>query len=183
MKNATIVLALMLGLAAPARAQLTFEVLDLSQSTVRRTYTRTTTRAGATSDSIGPIADAAGSLAVVSCREKNTQQSCEAEGFNDSRRGAWIRYRFPNPVPSGGSFTVDVAFDYRSTGISRDQDGRFAFEFSTGQEAFFVLPLGHALVYSNFPVLIYERDRSTVAQVKPSGGNRGLMFKTRSFTR
>ena len=88
---------------------------------------------------------------------------------------------YPNPVPKGGNYKLDVTIEAETEWISKDSKGKHVFTYKTGHVAFFVLPKGHAVVYSNYPVLVYERRGNTVLQVKESG-TKELIFKTMAFS-
>jgi len=171
-------------------ADVTISVPDLDQKIMRVTYTIVDKDAGDTG-LVFPNDGydfAAGDIKVISVTELNTEQELEYKIVrapkNESKQAVDITY--PNPVPKGGSFKIQVTVEAPSKYISKDSKGRYVFSYSTSHpNLFFVLPKGHAIVYANYPVLVYEKKGHTVVQVhfgnSYSDKVQKVIFKTRAF--
>ena len=165
-------------------ADVTIRIVDLQSKIMRVTYTWIADVAGETYG-IFPGGNgyefASGPIKVISVIEKNTEQELDYEVVTAPKGGGQsIKVIYPNPVPKGGNFKIEVTVEAKTNDISRDSKGRYVFTYRTAHVAFFVLPEGHAIVYSNYPVLVYERKGRTVVQVKETGMKK-LIFKTRAF--
>lgn len=167
-----------------AFADVTIRVTDLESKTMRVTYTWIADKAGSIKGIYPGGAGygfASSPIRVVSVTEKNTEQDLDYQVVPAPQGGGQsVRVIYPNPVPKGGNFRLQITVEAKTNDISRDSEGRYQFKYETGHIAFFVLPEGHAIVYSNYPVLVYERKGRTVVQVKESG-RKDLIFKTRAF--
>jgi hypothetical protein len=163
-------------------ADVTIRVTDLPNRIMRVTYLWIYNKAGDTQFTTGGLNFAKSPLKIVNVIEKNTEQKLHAEVVAAEKvpNSQAVRITFPNPVPKGGNYKIEVTVEAETDGIRRDANGRYAFTYETAHTAFFVLPKGHAIVYSNYPVLVYERKGNTVLQVKESGKKK-LIFKTRAF--
>ncbi len=161
-------------------ADVTIRVTDTNKRIMRVTYLWTDSKAGATKFEAGPLLFASTPIKVISVIEKNTEQDLEAKIFQKDGK-QWLLVEYPNPVPKGGNYKLDVTIEAETEWISKDSKGKHVFTYKTGHVAFFVLPKGHAVVYSNYPVLVYERRGNTVLQVKESG-TKELIFKTMAFS-
>lgn len=196
-KFATFVLGVLFAIIAnTAHAKVTIEVLNPEEGKYLVTYLLTASKAHSTEytfPSNGLISQDK-KVEVVSITEKNTDQEFEYEVLPAEKDGAVVegRYKvkakFINPVPEGGNYIIEykvILFNKSECYI--DKDGRWLFRYATGHDAFFILPKEHAVVYANFPVLVYEKKGRTVLQAKAKKDNKGntvlrtLIFKTMSF--
>ncbi|BBO86148.1 hypothetical protein DSCO28_67140 [Desulfosarcina ovata subsp. sediminis] len=177
---ATIIL--LVFLTNHALADVTIRVTNLPNRIMRVTYLWIYDKAGDTQFTTAGLLFAKSPLKIVNVIEKNTEQELHAEVVSADKQpnAQAVRVTFPNPVPKGGNYKIEITVEAETDGISRDANGRYSFTYETGHIAFFVLPKGHAVVYSNYPVLVYERKGNTVLQVKESGKKK-LIFKTRAF--
>ena len=165
---------------AKSYAAVIIGVTDVEKRIMRVTYLWTDDRAGATELKVGPFDFASTPIKIISAVEKNTGQELNAEIIQaDGKQSILIKY--PSPVPGGGHFKLDVTLEAQTEWISRDSNGRYAFTYKTGQETSFVLPKGHAVVFSNFPVLVYEKEGNTVLHVQELGAKE-LILGTRAFS-
>ncbi|WP_282016683.1 hypothetical protein [Marinifilum flexuosum] len=181
MKKITITLFFLVSISLHLFADVTIRIIDATKKIMRVTYTYTDSDAGANTlvfptDGF-PFANSP--LKVISVIEKNTEQDLEYQVV-ERRNGQSVKVYYTSPIPNGGNYTIEITAEAKTDNISVDSQGRFVFTYETGSKAFFVLPQGHAVVYSNYPVLIYERKGSTVCHVRESGRKK-LMFKTRAF--
>ena len=89
-----------------------------------------------------------------------------------------IKIFYPHPLTLQGTkttFTVEA----RSRNVSKEDDGRFVFKYETSHKTTFEVPEGHRLVYTNYPVTLYERDGLTYAEATGTE-RKSLLFKTRT---
>ena len=168
-----------------ASADVTIEVTDLEKKIMRVSYSITDNSAGNRSWTWpdNGLTYANSPLQNVSVIEKNTEQELDFTVVNAPRSNTHqaLKIEYPNPIPKGGNYKLEVTAEATTEGITVDAKGRYVFRYSTGHIAFFVLPKGHAIVYSNYPILVYEKKGRTVVQVKDPG-TKDLLFKTRAFT-
>ena len=183
-------------LAGRAEAKVIIEVLDPAEWKYLVTYELKASKAHSTEhlfpSGLG-LKSKSKILEVVSITEKNTDQEFEYEIIpGKDKDGAPVegRYKvkaiFINPIPQGGHYILEYrVILYNEEDCFIDKDGRWLFQYETTHDAFFVLPKGHAVVYSNFPVLIYEKRGRTVLQNKVQIDSkskkklkRKLIFKT-----
>ncbi|MBM9518740.1 hypothetical protein JWG39_02765 [Desulforhopalus vacuolatus] len=166
-----------------AFADLTIEIIDTEKKVMRVSYSITDNLAGKrflTYPSDG-FDYATSSLKNISVIEKNTEQELDFVVVKAPKAQNYeaLKIEYPNPIPKGGNYKLQISVEATTNGISIDSKGRHVFKYSTVHPTFFILPKGHAIVYSNFPVLVYEKQGKTVVQVKDSG-NKDLLFKTRA---
>lgn len=176
------IMVLFLGIVSSAYADVTIQIPNLGNKMMRVTYLFVETQSGSKEMTTAALPFAKSPMKIVDAIEKNTDQELRAEVVpsKENPNLQAIRVIFPNPIPQGGNYKVELTVEAQTENISVDPEGRYVFTYSTGHEAFFVLPKGHAVVYSNYPVLVYERKGNTVLQVK-EGGTKELIFKTRAF--
>ncbi len=183
-------------LAGRAEAKVTIEVLDPAEWKYLVTYELKATEAHSTEylfPSVPGFKSKSKVLEVLSITEKNTDQEFEYEIIpSKDKDGApiegffQVKAIFINPIPQGGHYILEYkVILYNEEDCFIDKDGRWRFQYETAHDAFFVLPKGHAVVYSNFPVLIYEKRGRTVLQNKVQTDSkskkkvrRKLIFKT-----
>lgn len=110
---------------------------------------------------------------VVSIVDKNTDEkfghdimpSMNANRFVKGEYDIMAKYK---PIPRGRHYYLEFkVFLYNKGDSFVDEEGRWVFQYKTSQKnAFFILPKNHAVVYSNLPVLVYEKKGRTVLHVK-----------------
>ncbi|HHG74893.1 MAG TPA: hypothetical protein ENK22_07585 [Persephonella sp.] len=172
----------------------TIEILDLKTNLLRITETfyfsePDKLKARFCSVSFSMLEDP---VKVVSIIEKNTEQELDYDlipkaGRNgkywtcDKLRSLMLNIEFPNPVPHGGYYSVEVVLEGNSTNkyIYIDKKGRYVFKIPARGEIFFILPPNHTIVFSNYPVLIYEKKGRTVLHIENIKKTQTLIFKTR----
>jgi hypothetical protein len=181
-RDISLMIVLFLTVLSSAHADVTIQIPDLGNKMMRVTYLFVQTESGSKEMTTAALLFAKSPMKIIDAIEKNTDQELRSEVVpsKENPNLQAIRVIFPNPIPQGGNYKVEVTVEARTENISVDSEGRYVFTYSTGHEAFFVLPKGHAVVYSNYPVLVYERKGNTVLQVK-EGGTKELIFKTRAF--
>ena len=191
------IMAAVMAVASVAEAKVTIEVLDPAEGKYLVTYELTATQAHSTEYSFPsngmPSKDKP--LEVVAVTEKNTDQQFEHQVLPYKDKNGTVedgRYvvkaKFINPIPEGGNYILEYkVILYNKADCYIDTDGRWLFEYVTGHDAFFILPAGQAVVYANYPVLVYEKAGRTVLQQKAQPGKEGeaairkLIFKTHAF--
>ncbi len=181
MKRIVLTLIFLVFIKISAFADVTIRVIDVKQKIMRVTYTWNCCIPGESSGVLPNLGYTFTKypIKVISVIEKNTDQNIE---FNivSKRNGQALELFYPNPIPKGGSYTIEVIIEAKTDNIKIDSEGRYVFNYETTHEAFFVLPEGHALVYANYPVLIYERKNSTACHINGTG-KKNLIFKTRAY--
>jgi hypothetical protein len=151
---AFVTIILLVVMTNHAFADVTIRITDLPNRIMRVTYLWIYNKAGDTQFTTAGLKFAKSSLKIVNVIEKNTEQELQAEiiAAKQEPNAQAVRVTFPNPVPKGGNYKIEVTVEAQTDGISRDANGRYAFTYETIHTAFFVLPKGHAVVYSNYPV-------------------------------
>jgi len=167
-----------------ASADVTLDIIDLHGKITRITNTINYNKEGIES-AIFPSKGYKSfnkSLKVISAFEMNTEQEIDTKiiEYNDKNYKS-IELSFPNPIPKGGNYKIKLSVEGVTKNITQDKDGRYVFKYSTSGEVFFVLPEGHAIVYSNYPVLVYEKKKRTVVQIKGKN-NKNIIIKSRAFS-
>jgi hypothetical protein len=115
---------------------------------------------------------------VISVTEKNSEQALAYEVIEIADKPA-IKVSYPNPVPAGGNYNLEVTVEAPTDNIAIDPEGRYEITYQTGlSSALFLLPKGHAVVYTNYPVLVHEKQGQTVVKVKQPG-LKTIIIKTR----
>ena len=158
--------------AADARGAVTIEVLNAAAGKYIVTYDVNVTKAESTEyvfPNHGLISDDK-KIDVVSVRETNANQKLEHEilpGIDSEKKPVPGRYRvkakFINPLPEKSVYTLEYkVILYNKNDCYVDEDGRWVFRYSTGHDAFFVLPKNHVVVFADFPVVIFEQQGRTV---------------------
>mgnify|MGYP006300983337 FL=1 len=193
----TFTLAFILLFSIVAEAKVTIEVLNPNEGKYQVTYELKVTKAHSTEYNFprNGFLSRDRKIKVVSVKEKNTDQELKYEVVpakdknGETVDGRYVvKTKFVNPIPEGGNYIlVYKVILYNKDDCYIDSDGRWLFQYSTGHDAFFILPEGHAVVYANYPVLVYEKASRTVLQQKPMTDDnddysyRKLIFKTREF--
>ena len=162
-----------------AQDDLTIKVVDVDKKIIQVTYTWTMAYGGTTS-AILPDHGCDFTtypIKVISVYEKNTDQKLEYS-IVDNVKGQSLDIKYPSPIPIGGSYTMIVTIEAKTDNITIDSEGRYVFKYETSQNPYFILPKGHFLVYSNYPVIMFERNGTTVCHVKKNGRD-VVIFKTK----
>jgi hypothetical protein len=177
----TFVLIALFSIPVLTRADVRIQVANLKEKIMRVTYTWIFTTEGATQwvVQVGEgFAD--GPLTVLSLKDKKTGENLRfkvVQYGGSAYRNQAVRMYFPNPIPKGGSYEVELTAEAVTKNITKDKKGLYVFRFDTAQAASFVLPEGHVLQYSNYTVKIQEQEGNRVLQVKQLG-EKSLIFKT-----
>jgi len=164
-----------------AWADVTIQVTSLEENIMRVTYTWIFTTEGATQwvVQVGErFAD--GPLTVISLKDENTGENLRfniVQYGGPAYRNQAVRIYFRNAIPRGGGYRIELAAEAVTKNITRDKNGLYVFTFDTAQEASFVLPKGHILKYSNYPVEAQKRGGNRVLHVKQAG-EKSIIFKT-----
>jgi|GEM_PF-1752622 len=167
-------------------ADVIITIVDVDKKIMRVTYNLLFDQPGLT-EFIFPSSGyefASGPIKVIEVIEKNTEQKLEYEIIPAPEANTLqaVKFYFPNPIPKGGNYRVEITVEAQTNNITKDKQGRYVFTYTTSHDnAFFILPKGHAIVFCNYPVLVYERVGRTVVQVIKGRGQKELMIKTRAF--
>jgi len=166
-----------------ASGEVTVRVTNLDGKVISATYAWAAGNVGA-AEGVYPDPDgfdfAAGPVTVKGVREKNSGRSLKWEivPARDNPLAECVKVHYGEPIPDNRPFEVEITVEARSANITQDSLGRFVFSYTTGHAATFVLPEGHALVYSNYPVLIDEQSGLLTVRA-PQVAMKELVFKTR----
>ena len=167
-------------------ADVIINIVDVDRKIMRVTYRLSYDEPGSTA-SIFPSSGysfASGPIEVIEVIEKNTAQKLVYKIMPAPKANTLqaVKFYFPNPIPKGGNYIVEITVEAQTNNITKDEQGRYVFTYETSHNnAFFILPKGHAIVFCNYPVLVYEREGRTVVQVMKEKGRKELMIKTRAF--
>jgi len=128
---------------------------------------------------------ATGPLTVVKAFETESGKELDWElvPAEDNAKYQAVELHYAHTLPSGNGTATTIVVRAKTANISKDSDGRCVIKYTTGQLATFQIPAGHRLVYTNYPVTLYERSGFTVADVPGTSGadRKELIFKTRAF--
>jgi len=126
---------------------------------------------------------ASGPLTVVKAYETESGKELDWElvPAEDNAKYPAVELHYAHSL--GKTTPTTIVVRTKTSNISKDADGRCVIKYTTGQLATFQVPTGHRLVYTNYPVTLYERSGSTVAEVPgtSSSERKELIFKTRAF--
>jgi len=180
-----VVFIMTVALAVPYMAigEVTVRVTNLEEKVISATYAWAAGNVGAT-EGIYPDPDgfdfAAGPVNVLSVIERNSGKSLKWEivAARDNPLAQCVKVGYGEPIPDDHPFEVEITVEARTDNITQDSLGRFVFSYTTGHSATFVLPEGHALIYSNYPVLIDEHSGLLTVRA-PQAAMKELVFKTR----
>jgi len=128
---------------------------------------------------------ATGPLTVVKAFETESGKEVDWElvaAENNSKYEA-VELHYAHTLPSGNGTATTIVVRAKTANIGKDPDGRYIIKYATGQLATFRVPTGHRLVYTNYPVTLYEKAGLTVAEVPATSTTerKELIFKTRAF--
>ena len=173
-----------------AFADVSIEITDLQKKIMRITHTFENEDSGLTNQ-IYPDSGykfATNPINVVSVTELDSLRELDYQVVKipqgDGTFLQAVKINFQNPIPEGGSIRLRVSVEAPTDNIKLDLNGRYEFSYTTSHKATFVVPQGHAIVFSSFPVFIYERKGKTVAKVKEIDNlpdAKHLIFNTRNL--
>ena len=192
-------------IASPVKADVTIEVIDPQEGTFLVTYDLQAKYPGdAYNKTLHGFKSYDKAPGVVSIIDKNTDQKFEHDIMPSINANTLVKGEYDimakyNPIPRGRHYYLEFkVLLYNKEDSFVDEEGRWVFRYKTLQHnAFFILPKNHAVVYSNLPVLVYEKKGRNILQVKikmfkelekapdtfsPFSEKTTLIFKTREFT-
>lgn len=185
MKKLFIICALCFAAMNISFADVTVEVTNLSRSMMRVTYVLEETLENAKDTTLpsNGFDFATGAIKVISVKELNTGQSLKYEIIKRNNLEA-VKIYYPNPLPKGGNYKVECIVEAESDYIKKTADGLYEFTYTTGHDAYFILPKDHAVVYSNLPIILYDKDGQIVVLVTADEFfPHKIVLKTKSYAR
>ena len=183
MKKLLIIIALCLSVLNISFADVTIEIMNLSQKTMRVTYILEETLENSKDTTLpsNGFEFASGSIKVISVRELNTEQPLKYEIVKKNNLEA-VKIYYPNPLPKGGNYRIECIVEAQSAFINKTADGLYEFSYFTGNDAYFILPKDHAVVYSNLPIILYDKNGQIVVLVKEDEYfPHKIVLKTKSY--
>ncbi|MGC9327083.1 MAG: hypothetical protein ACP5I1_05590 [Candidatus Hinthialibacter sp.] len=148
-----------------------YEALDPQTRLVRLTYEINDNKEGNRIflfPTQGFIHDAtAGNFEVESVFDLAAKRELEYVIQQDKESGLpQVKITYPDPIPPGKSKTLQVAVKVYmpETMLYRDANGRYCFRYETSHKFEFMIPYDHYLVYTNQPVLLFEKGDVTIVQ-------------------
>jgi hypothetical protein len=191
MRIASVCLVLLIG-ASVMTAEVMIQVPDVDSATMRVTYTvtaaagRSGTFGGArkeTREYVFPtegFSFASGPVTVGAVTESSSgkELAWEVVTAPGNASSEAIKIFYPHLLTRQGTKTT-FSVEARSRNVSKEDDGRFVFKYETSHKTTFEVPKGHRLVYTNYPVTLYEKDGLTYAEAT-STERKSLLFKTRA---
>jgi hypothetical protein len=180
----TVCLVILVAAASVASASLTISMPSLKDSVMRVEYTFLAEGRG-TKEYVFPdngFNFAAGPLHVLSVSETESGKELgwEMATPKSPPQKQAIKIFFAYPLTGKGVETRVVA-EAKTRNMSVDEVGRFTYRYSTSHDVKFELPAGQAVVYTNYPVTVYEQAGHTVLEIRGTGGAKELMIKTREL--
>lgn len=176
-------LMLLIGtMASPvAGADVTFEVASPETGILTIEYNFTVTKAGQTKIELRNLKNFSGDMKVVHLREKISGRDF-AYDVSQNQDGKILVIYYPDPIPLNGKYDLNVRIEGPSDGVYREDSGRWAFEYETGQsQTYFLAPVGHHVVYTSHAAQILERQERTLLRIDKEKGISTIVVKTRPF--
>lgn len=183
MKKIALIIALCFLAVNISFADVTIEITNLNQKIMRITYVleETTERADDTTLPSNGFEFASGSIKVISVMELNTDQKLKYEIVKINNKQS-VKIYYPDPLPKGGNYKIECIVEAKSGNIKKTADGLYEFTYTTGHDAYFILPGGHSVVYTNLPILLYDKDGRIVVLVKADEFfPHKIVLKTKSY--
>lgn len=181
---ASLILCFALTIQAQA-AKVTYRVVDVETRAVELTYDIEDSMTGNQVflfPSGGFIHDETqGDFEPLSVFDMGTQEELNYEVVRvQENNRPQLRITYRNPVPAGQTkmLRIRVRLNAPAAEIGEDNAGRFFFTYETSHPFEFVMPQGHYLVYSNVPVIVFERESELVLR-NDNTKMRSIVFKTR----
>ncbi|MDP8244015.1 MAG: hypothetical protein P9L94_08045 [Candidatus Hinthialibacter antarcticus] len=171
--------------AITAQANVTYEVVDVASRAVELTYDVEDALTGNQVflfPSGGFIHDdTQGDLEVLSVFDMSTQEELNYEIKRvQVNNNPQLRIMYTKPVPrnSKKQLRIRVRLNAPSAEIGEDNAGRTFFAYETSHTFEFIMPDNHYLVYSNVPVIVFERESQIVLR-NDNTKMRNIVIKTR----
>lgn len=170
----SIFVTLFLALPLVTYASVTITVDDLSSGIMRVTYVYTMNNSGQTSDVYGAsdgFSFASGPISVISVIDSKADIELEYELIEAENGGEALKVYYMNPGSREKTHEIKITMEASTDDIYKDDEDRWVVKYVTAHIAFFIIPEDHAIVYCNFPILIYEKSGRTVVRIdheKPS---------------
>lgn len=168
-----------------AQAKVTYEVVDVATRAVELTYDVEDAMTG-NQVFLFPSGgfvhdDTQGDFQVLSVFDMSTQEELSYEIKRvQSNNNPQLKITYTKPVPKNNSkqLRIRVRLNVPAAEMGEDNAGRTFFAYETSHPFEFVLPENHYLVYSNVPVIVFERE-SQIVLLNDNTKLRNIVFKTR----
>ncbi|MBN2326116.1 MAG: hypothetical protein JXR73_03110 [Candidatus Omnitrophica bacterium] len=178
---------LTLFVLSPSWSDMRYEALDAQLRSVRITYEIDDNKAG---NKIfifptgGFIHDAtAGNFEVESVFDIAAKRELEYVIQRDKETGLpQVKITYADPIPPGKSKTLQIAVKVNmpESMLYCDANGRYCFRYETSHKFEFLIPKDHYLVYTNQPVLLFEKGDVIIVQ-QLDDKFREIVIQTRSM--
>ncbi len=185
MKCIRMVPVLLLLFAVSAQSKVTYEVNDVASRQVELTYDVEDGLAGNQVflfPSGGFIHDdTQGDLEVISVFDMNTQEELDYEIKRvKENNNPQLRITYTKPVPKTTTkqLRIRVRLNAPAAEVGEDKMGRVFFAYETSHLFEFIMPDNHYLVYSNVPIIVFERESQIVLR-NDNTKLRNIVIKTR----
>jgi len=179
------ILCLALGTTTLATADVGLKVTDLDSCILEVTYTFNANAGPSdeTREFIFPDSGfvfATGPISVKNVFETETGKELAWEVIAAPKNPTFqsVKVFYSHLLSVSGTPTTLIV-EAKSANIFKDAEGRYVFKYKTSHRMTFEVPDGHRLVYTNYPVTLYERDGHTYAEVA-STERKNVIFKTRA---
>lgn len=160
---------LMIALSLSAQATVTMKLNDFSSRAVELIYEVEDTLVG-NRKFIFPQQgfindDRMGEMEVISVFDKSTSEELSYRVIRDEQSNLpKISINYEDPVEAGKRkvLRIHVLVHLPASEIGLDKRDRYFFSYETSHPFEFVLPEGHMVVYSNQPILVFEREEDII---------------------
>lgn len=171
--------------AVTTQAKVTYEVLDVATRSIELTYD---VEDGLPGNQVflfpsgGYIHDdTQGDIEVLSVFDLSTQEELNYEIKRvQANNNPQLRVTYTKPVPKNNKkqLRIRVRLNAPAAEIGEDSAGRTFFAYETSHTFEFIMPENHYLVYSNVPVIVFERESQIVLR-NDNTQMRNIVIKTR----
>ncbi|MBN1648427.1 MAG: hypothetical protein JW874_10360 [Spirochaetales bacterium] len=167
MKAKPIIIFLCVFVAFSSFADVTVEMVDQTRNIMRAVYTFEETNEGAVNETFpnNGFTFNTGDIRVISVKELNTGKNLDYEIIKKGGKQS-VKINYADPLPKGANYRIECIIEATTGNFKKVSAGIYELSFFTGYDAYFVLPKDHALIYSNLPVLLYEKDGRIMVLVK-----------------
>lgn len=185
MKTIRLIPLIALLCAFTAQAKVTYEVVDIATRTVELTYDVEDAMTG-NQVFLFPSGgfvhdDTQGDFKVLSVFDMSTQEELNYEIKRvQANNNPQLKIIYTKPVPKNNrkQLRIRVRLNVPAAEMGEDNAGRTFFSYETSHTFEFILPENHYLVYSNVPVIVFERESQIVLR-NDNTKLRNIVFKTR----
>ncbi|MBI1387336.1 MAG: hypothetical protein GC154_02680 [bacterium] len=185
MKKIIFALTALTAFCITSFADVTMEVIDLTNRRVELTYTVADNLAGNTTflfPSGGFYCDTlAAPVKVVTVQDMKTRQELQYDVVDAKATNLpQLKIKYPTAVSKGEpkQLLIRVQLTLPVSDIGVDQQNRYYFVYETSHPFEFIIPFNHYVVYTSIPMLVYETE-SMVTLKNEQKENRKILIKTR----